>query len=431
MVTVNFPKYFSALSLIVLSATTACRPILRDPVSAAKSDDATEALEAAWNDYFVTNFAKHYPYEVQENCRPVFAKASRDVPYKGTAIFFHGYTACTQQFYEMRDNLNARGFHVLIPTLPGQGRAPAQVSGDTPESRARYHEFIPRIEKDGDEVYRDFVNAMNDIVRKAPGERMIGGLSVGGALALGAVLQAPGLYQRALLLAPFFTVPPDNFWRPVEPENDGLRARWGAFYANAKLKIEGDLRRAMITQKTDWIPKDKQELRWGNGCYKQNTNGRAGICDTTLFHIAAVVKYSDSIRALANKKANTRNSVAPQTQIQIATVEFDDGSDTRATKGVYKSVQDNFKFKMDMCFYRGVPHSFLSRYDHPGMDMTWLPHFYDRANKFFVDGEFFDIDGVSKELIRDPGLIVQAVGATFPKKDGNENADDYYPLCRK
>jgi len=428
---VNFSKYFGMLSLTVLGTASACKPYLKDPVSASKSDEPTQALEAAWNDYFVTNLTKHYPYELQEACKPVFAKADSQVPFKGTAIFFHGYTACSQQFYEMRDNLTARGFHVLIPTLPGQGRSPAQVAGDTPESRARYYQYLPRIETGGDQVYRDFVNAMNDIMRKAPGERMVGGLSVGGALALGAVMQGPGLYQRALLLAPFFSVPPDNFWRPVEPEKDGLKARWSAFYANAKLKIEGDIRRAVITHKTDLIPKEKQELRWGDGCYKQNTNGRAGICDTTVFNIAAVVNYSDSVKALANAKTNTRNSLAPQTQIQIATVEFDDGSDTRATKTIYKTINDNFHFKMDMCFYRGVPHSFLSRFDHPGMEMAWLPHFYDRANKFFVDGEFFDRDGVSDELIRDQGLMTQAVSATFPKKDGSEKPEDFFPLCRK
>ena len=427
----KFPWSFGILALISLKLVTACRPTLRDPVSSSKTAEETQALEGAWNDYFVTNFAKHYPYELQEACKPVFARASAEVPFRGTAIFFHGYTACSQQFYEMRDNLTARGFHVLIPTLPGQGRAPSPTSGDTPESRAHYYEFLPRVETDGATVYRNFVNDMNAIMRKAPGEHMIGGLSVGGALAFGAVMQAPGLYQRALLLAPFFTVPPDNFWRPVEPEKDGVKARWGAFYANAKLKIEGDIRRAVITHKTDWVPKEKQELRWGNGCYKQNANGRAGICDTTLFNLAAVVNYGDTIKELANAKSNTPNSVPPQTQIQIATVEFDDGSDTRATKNIFKTVRDNLKFKMDLCFYRGVPHSFLSRYDHPDMAMEWLPHFYDRANKFFVDGEFFDTNGVSDELIRDPGLVSQAVSVAFPKKDGSEKPEDYFPLCRK
>ncbi len=328
----------------------------------------------------------------------------------------------------MRDYLNNMGFHVLAPTLPGQGRAPSPVSGGTEISRAEYYKYIPSIENNGGEEYRKFVDDMNVIMEKAPGVHVVGGLSVGGALAVGAVLQAPGLYQKAIILAPFFTVPPDNFWRPIEPKDGSKRAQWQAFYANAKLKIANDVRRVVLMHKTDWIPKDKQELRWGDSCYQQNAGGRAGICDTHMKNIAAVVQYGDIIHDLASSKKHAKQFKGTPTLVQFVGVEYDDGSDTRATKDMMNLLTDRFGFKSNICFYRGTPHSFLSKYDHPGMDMHWLPAFHEQVQGFIGKGEFFAEAGTSAELKKDASIIGGAVQVAV---GSNKKPEDYYPLCRQ
>ena len=428
-------KLSSALTILAAALAwlpaTSCKRSMTDPISSTKSQEDVSPVEAAWRRYFVDDLKLHYPYELQEDCKPVFARANPAVPYVGTAIFFHGYTACPQQFFEMRDYLTSLGFNVLIPLLPGQGRGPAQLKGDTLVERQSYYQYIPNIEKGGTQEYEAFVDAMNAIMQKANGLRVVGGLSVGGALAYRSVFAAPGLYERALILAPFLTLPPDNFWRPVEPIDSSGKARWNAFYANAKLKLNNDIRKIIIANKADLISSDKQEVRWGDQCYKRNIGGRAGICDTNIRNIAATIKFGEGATALAAKQADSEAFKKSPTQIQIVAVEFDDGSDTRSTKDTFRKVREPNKFKNSLCFYRGTPHSFLARQDHPGNAMNWLPHFHDRARKFLLDGQFFDTEGPSRELVRDPSLVEGAVSTAFPSKDANIGSEEYFDLCRQ
>ncbi len=383
-------------------------------------ENVTDSAESAWNSYFG---AEHYPYDIQSDCKPFFARANPDVKYMGSILLFHGYTACPQQFFEMRDYLVALGFNVLAPLLPGQGRGPTQASGGTEADRARYYQFIPSIEDKGGETYRLFVEDMNLIMSKLSGPKLVGGLSVGGALAVGAMLSNPLLYDKGLILAPFFTVPPDNFWRPIEPKEEGLKSRWSAFYANAKLKIANDVRRAVLLHKTDWIPKDKLELRWGEYCYRDNAAGRAGICDTHMKNLAAVVQYGDWVKDLAKSKAQQTS------RIQFIGVEYDDGSDTRATKEMVAALSKNKGIKTSLCFYRGFPHSFLSRYDHPHDAMAWLPAFHEKVKRFLLKDEEFPTSGPSEELVKDSSLVGGAIAATFKSKPKNENPEDYFQLC--
>ena len=88
-----------------------------------------------------------------------------------------------QTLAQLRTPGTSRGFHVLIPLLPGQGRGPAQLKGGTVGEREHYYHYVPNIETGGAKEYEAFVDAMNAIIQKASGLRVVGGLSVGGALA--------------------------------------------------------------------------------------------------------------------------------------------------------------------------------------------------------------------------------------------------------
>lgn len=423
----------SGLVIAIIGLASACRPIQQEPISVAKAASTKlSPLESAWEEYFGEEaLAKRYPYELQPDCKPVFAPAAPNVAYRGTALFFHGYTSCPQQFYEMRDNLTKLGFNVLIPLLPGQGRGPAQVKGDTLAERQYYYQSLPRVEQGGGQEYIDFVAAMNAIMSKAEGLRVVGGLSVGGGLAYGAIFQSPGLYDRALVMAPFLDLPPDHFWKPIQPANESVKARWDAFYVTAKLQLENIVRKMIILNKNDWVPAEKREVRWGEACYQDNAKGRAGICDSDISQLAATVQYGNHALALAEKHSASLSFRQKPTQIQILSVEFDDGSDTRATKRTFDIVRSHTPFKIALCFFRGIPHSFLSRYDHPDLDMAWLTHFHDRARKFFVDGQFYDTAGPSQEHVKDEGITQGATQAVFPKKQEPVKPETYFDLCRQ
>jgi len=422
-------RLFLCTALVVL--TSECRQPLHEAISQVRSEDPQSPLEIAWNRYFVQDLQQHYPYGIQENCRPVFARAAAGVQYQGSVLLFHGYTACPQQFFEMRDYLTTMGFNVLIPLLPGQGRSPVQTGGDTIEQRQYYYQYIPKVDQEGAREYEKFADAMNEIMMNAPGHRIVGGLSVGGALAFASVFRSPGLYGRALILAPFLSLPPDNFWRPIAPVDSSEKSRWDAFYASSKLKIDNDIRKIIMTHNADWIPKEKQELRWGEGCYRNNAAGRAGICDTNIRNIAAAVQFGESAQDTAKKQVVSAAFKKSPTQIQFVGVEYDDGSDTRATKESFQAIRARYQFKMALCFYRGVPHSFLSRSDHPDQDMAWLTHFHERARRFIIDGQFFDTDGASQELVKDPGLLQEATTAVMAPKTEQLGAESYFDLCRQ
>jgi len=105
---------------------------------------------------------------------------------------------------------------------------------------------------------------------------------------------APGLYERALILAPFLDLPPDNFWRPIEPVSATRKASWNAFYANVRLQIQNEIRKIIVKNAPGAIGEDKREVRWVGGCYANNAAGRAGICDTDIRNLADAVLFGEN-----------------------------------------------------------------------------------------------------------------------------------------
>ncbi len=114
-----------------------------------------------------------------------------DQPPVRTVILVHGFGGCPIDFKPLAAPLAKRGFRVVMPVTPGQGRdVHANRRGEiTPEITLRWLRGIIRAE-----------------TRRAGGTQPHrGGFSMGGALAT--VVASEGLIDRLVLLAPFYLLP--------------------------------------------------------------------------------------------------------------------------------------------------------------------------------------------------------------------------------
>ena len=286
---------------------------------------------------------------LQPGCEPKSFAANADVPYQGVVMMFHGFTSCPQQFEDLGRLTANEGFDVLIPLLPGQGRVPL----DGPTGRKDDLRDLPTDPK----PYEDFVTAMTNIVRPAKGLRIVTGLSMGGALALGAVeedLNSPEakVWDRALLMAPFLQIP-------------GIQ-RHGQ-------NIITKLRPTFVTG-------------WGNECKDRRTSEfpRAGICEFQVNQVGAAAAYGYRAYELSG---------SIDTPIQIIGTENDGAADNEIT---FKTADGNSG--IDLCFYKSdVPHPMIWRGDRPTQDAYWVGPIEEGSLAYFKDGTPFPTDGVSSE----------------------------------
>lgn len=108
-------------------------------------------------------------------------------------LFFHGFTAGPYQFDPMGDAFHRRGYNVLVPLLPGHGRAGEwwpQQPPPLPEDPATYKTFAAE--------WLDRARQLGDRV-------VIGGLSGGGTAAAWLGLARDRQVDRNLLFAPYLS----------------------------------------------------------------------------------------------------------------------------------------------------------------------------------------------------------------------------------
>jgi pimeloyl-ACP methyl ester carboxylesterase len=297
---------------------------------------------------------------VQPNCRPTRMSPPARVPPRGAIMLFHGYTACPQQFYEWGRLLAEQGYEVFLPLSPGHGRVR---TGSMDDTRA-----LPGLSP---EPYARFVDEMNSLMAQVRvptgGARVVGGLSVGGALASMAVQRQPSLYDRAFIAAPFYES--------------------GTFWINAARAASEQLRRGELRALTEsaWREAGELPLGWGEGCEVERRGGRAGICQFQVKHLASVVRFG----------ASALDQVRPQrTRIQFVGVE----ADQAAGNGAILRAARAYGVGAGLCFYRSpASHSLFSRFDNPTEDKFWLPSLLESATRFVTAGQPFAIDGASLE----------------------------------
>jgi pimeloyl-ACP methyl ester carboxylesterase len=328
------------LGLPLIFALAACSGAGDAPEEAA-SDDLTRMGSAArkeWNAYMLD--ATVAPLQV--GCTPYALPPIGS--YKGTVLLIHGFSACPQQYASIAKSLSGQGYQVLVPLMPGHGRkftrdakgVAIDVTADLPDDE-HYTE------------YRTFAKRMADVVAKTPGQHAVMGLSVGGAVAASAAAQAPGVFQRALVMNAFFDI------------SDPLAAK-------------------LVPVANAIAP--EFPYGWGEKCEVQRSQGRAGFCTFKVTNLRAAQHFGQETLAEVSKIRATT---------QVVGVEEDGAASNDAIVSAATSVQGS-----SACFFeKGVPHSTFSRQDNPNVNMYWLPRAEQSVRDFLTTGKSFEPSGES------------------------------------
>ncbi len=326
---------------------------LRQPVFEPPAQGASPAavFDSRWAQYV----ASTRPDELQPDCRPRRVDPPTGVPYRGTVALLHGFSACPQQFFELAELLAAEGYRALLPLLPGHGRQFGNADGDDASG-------LP-VTGDWQRRYEELAEYLNGTMAYAAGKRVIGGLSVGGAASLFVSLQDRGLYDRQLVMAPYFATAAGA---PV----DALVAGSGRTPAvrATPVKMSGA----------------------SSPCLSKRAEGRAGMCNYSIKHAAAL----DSLGRYNARALRAEPLAMP---LQVIGVEGDQViSNPRLSEFLdWQSVTG----ETSACFYpEGVPHAMISPYDNPGMDMYWLDALRADLVAFVAAGRAFPTTGATSQV---------------------------------
>lgn len=291
--------------------------------------------------------------ELQTDCIPRNFPASSEVSFRGTIIAVHGFTACPQQFFALVGDWQRLGYRVILPLLPGHGR---NWVGD----KDNFDELPLR--KEAVAVYDGFVRTLIDEIREQPGEKIILGISLGGAIALRANQLAPNLFDRTIALAPFLrlsTAPSES-------------ARFAS--------IQRALRSALKPTDLLEFGGGRIVVGWGRGCEVTERNfGRAGICNFRITHLAGLERFGATV--LFHGKLLNGN-------VDLIGVENDGAIDNQAIIELRRFLKRPATF----CFFpRPANHSLLSRYDSPSEDKFWLPGLEASIANLILNGDSLKI----------------------------------------
>lgn len=334
----------AALLLMAGCASNLPKPVeFEEPASGVSRD---EELARRWQSY--VEWASSKP--LQPDCRPRRVDASPEVPYRGTVVLLHGFSACPQQYFELSALLAERGFRSLLVLLPGHGNANPDVGSDDPVPQPGPWNWKA--------TYDAFARQINGIMEYADGDRVIAGLSGGGSVSLFLNLHARQMYDRNLVIAPFLAIAGGNVVNAVVA---GIGA----------------------VPVVNWL--DATPFGTEKPCVEKRRQGKAGYCEYQIRHVAGMKSLSHWVRREIRE--------APlDVQLQIVAVQHDTAVSNQRIAELLALHEDNGN--ASACAYpEGIPHSMFSRYDNPGTDMYWLDAFLEGAVGFIVDGEPFAVDG--------------------------------------
>ena len=290
-----------------------------------------------WDDYVARETGGA---SIQPDCMPRIIEADEKATPRGTVMFFHGFTACPQQYFDIGQKLSQMGFDVFLPLLPGEGRTFKANPGP-----GEYYRALPA-EEEGLRL-ADFVSYMNEIIEGTMRPHVLTGLSGGADFAVGAVVTG-GSWDRLLLYAPYFSNPP----------------------------VSGALSSMIATFKPDYVND------WGDEC-RANSNrpgGRAGVCALEVTAIRAMTNYGSAI---------AKDAYRIEIPVQFVGVEHDPTAYDLVTIRTQQTVKHS-----QLCLYpKGVPHSMINpKADAPNLDPYWVPALQQDSINFIADGTFFPTD---------------------------------------
>ena len=383
---------------------------LRDEPALTSPD--WQKFEAAWDTY-LARISQDHPYELQGRCKPILSRPQGGNA-KGVAVFFHGFTACPMQFIPFAERLSALGYYVIIPLLPGQGRAPIPMlpspTLQDDGTRVSYSQYYGRYLPTDPSAYEKFIKEINTIVSQAPGRHVVGGLSVGGAMANLAPLLAEdqgwsGLYDEALAISPYFGMPglylgrkpAENFLRSmlnamVRPVGDAIyHIQKGIAFTAEGTKLE-DIPVSFGQRCYDSICGDRLPACVQKYPHLQASGGRDAICDFRLIHIATLEHLGASIQS---RVAQRVAAGWMKTKLQIVGTEYDSSADTSPMVATGKAFTDSGRSAQGhACLYptyqgMKIGHVIFDLTEQPFAPMPWRKSFMDQAVTFLDQGTFF------------------------------------------
>lgn len=308
---------------------------------------------ALWQKY-VDNTLSTYP--LQENCKPLRLSTTSNP--KGVVVMFHGFTACPQQYFDIAADISRNGWDVLLPVLPGHGHANIELEGTE----------LPKLDNFSAKTTQ-FVQEINNILvsYQAP-EKVVVGLSLGGAYALAAHTNAPNLYDRTMIIAPFF------------------QAARGIRFVLGSINNVNTVRNRLLAGKGLLSPaKKKIKTGWGDGCESERKLGRAGICNFTVDNLVAGQQFGFDL---------TAKSTLSTGKVQFVVVENDKVVNNDRTTYYFNNRISRSSTDKDLCIYPKITnHSIASRFDNPNEDKFWLSAFERDSKAFITEGKFFNKDG--------------------------------------
>lgn len=281
--------------------------------------------------------------ERQRDCVPRRVPANPAVARRGAVVMFHGYGGCPQQFFMLAQRVAAQGFDVLLPLHPGHGLS---VDADGRDDLSH----LPRAGEPANR-YATLATEINRIMARSPGRRIVVGFSLGGAVGLNAALNAPDLYDRALLLSPMLAI------------------RGGAVVESAVAVFGRMPGLRNLVAKPGGIRRH---------CHDWQAMGRAGFCDYRL---------RDTVALLELETLNERLYAArpPTLPIQFI-IAGDEKYVSNARIRKLAARQENFGPVALYQLAANVPHEMLSPYENTGQPMDWLGGLLEMATGFIANG---------------------------------------------
>lgn len=307
---------------------------------------------------------------LQEACIPRRYSPPAGVAVRGTLMYFHGFSACPQQLWAYALNLSSSGYHVLLPLLPGHGR---NFNGTANGTSSDHIEDLPKQDYCGRYQMNEYVRRMTEIMERAPADRVVGGLSLGGTYALAAVQLKPALFSRQLVMVPLLGSPVQ--WK-------GLIVIGWSFLPWVNQKLEG----------------------WGPGCLVERSKGRGGICTFTISNLGAALTFAmDTLRGAQQLSGGNFTS-------QIMGHEGDTAASPAAMIQVAKAISGSADGNADGLFFcvnnNNTLHSMISTYDTPEIDRSaYLPELFGEMTAFIVGAAALPTDGSFADGMRECSVM--------------------------
>ena len=294
--------------------------------------------------------------KLQLGCKPRHYPPVKGTRARGIAVLLHGFTGCPQQFFDLAPYLASRGYHVLLPVLPGHGVIPEILDGGRPKRHAKKHVLDRTVALPTPEsvvsTANSFAEEINSIVEKFPGDHAIMGIDVGATYAALVTGRNPELWDRQLLVNPLFDLPS---WSEF--------SEWQRNVAVYEGVSTSGLQRFVA-------PKG-----WGSMCEEDRENGRSGYCQFELKHVLANEKLSSYL------KKSSKNWLLPgKVKTQMTAFE----GDTFVNSSSVKNAADEFLNQtarrrkssgaLYFCtFEEEACHNIYSRYDDQAQrEKSWI-----------------------------------------------------------